>query len=90
METIMSILGELEYLKSLVKLALKKKDDSLKSSNLIKLEKMPTIHKICINKSHWNQTLHMLVEVNNHLVEGLVDTRASMSTMATRVVCELG
>lgn len=48
----MSILGELEYLKSLVKLALKKKDDSLKSSNLIKLEKMPTIHKICINKSH--------------------------------------
>jgi predicted aspartyl protease len=32
----------------------------------------------------------MLVEVNNHLVEGLVDTKASMSTMATRVVCELG
>jgi hypothetical protein len=47
----MLILGELEYLKSLVKLALKKKDDSLKSSNLIKLEKMPTINKICINKT---------------------------------------
>jgi hypothetical protein len=48
METILSILGELEYLESLVKLMQKKKDDSLKSSNLIK--ETLIIHKICINK----------------------------------------
>lgn len=52
MKIILSIPRELEYLESLMKLAWKKKDDSLKSSNLIKLEKMPTIYKICINKSH--------------------------------------
>jgi hypothetical protein len=52
METILSIPRELEYLESLLKLAWKKRDDSLKSSNLIKLEKMPIIHKICINRSH--------------------------------------
>ncbi len=46
METILSIPRELEYLENLLKLAWKKRDDSLKSSKLIKLKKMPTIHKI--------------------------------------------
>jgi hypothetical protein len=52
MEIILSIPRELEYLQKFLKLAWKKGDNSMKSSNLIKLEKMPTIHKICINKSH--------------------------------------
>jgi len=89
METILSILGELEYLESLVKLMQKKKDDSLKSSNLIKLKETLVIHKICINKCHQNKTLHILIEVNNHLIERLVNIRTLMSIMATRVVHEI-
>jgi hypothetical protein len=38
METILGILGELESLKSLVKLAKKKQDEGLKSINLTKVE----------------------------------------------------
>ncbi len=48
------------------------------------------IKKIYINKTHWSKTLHLLVEINNYVVEGLVDTRASMSIMATAVVRKLG
>jgi hypothetical protein len=42
METILSILGKLEYLESLMKLA-QKKYESLKIANLMKLEKTPSI-----------------------------------------------
>lgn len=48
------------------------------------------MHKICINKNHCNKTLQLLVEVNNHLVKGLIDTWTSMLIMATIVVKELG
>jgi hypothetical protein len=34
--------------------------------------------------------LHLLVEINGYLIEGLVDTGASMSVMAAAVVRELG
>lgn len=86
MEIILFILGELEYLESLVKLIRKKKDNSLKSSNLIKLEETLAIHNICINKCHQNKTLHLLIEVNNHLIEGLVDIGTLMSIMVVRMV----
>jgi predicted aspartyl protease len=49
-----------------------------------------TLKKIYINKTHWSKTLHLLVEINNYVVEGLVDTGASMSDMATAIVRELG
>jgi predicted aspartyl protease len=49
-----------------------------------------TLKQICINKTHRSKTLHLLVEINNYVVEGLVDTRASMSIMAIVVVRELG
>jgi hypothetical protein len=51
---------------------------------------VPTLKKICINKTYWSKTLHLLVEINNYVVEGLVDTRASMSIMVVVVVRELG
>jgi hypothetical protein len=51
---------------------------------------VPTLRKICINKTHRSKTLHLLVEINNYIVEGLVDTGASMSVMAAVVVRELG
>jgi len=51
---------------------------------------IPALKKICINKTHQSKTLHLLVEINNYVVEGLVDIGASMSIMATAVVRELG
>jgi len=89
MEIILSILRELEYLESLVKIIRKKKDDSLKSSNLIKLKETLAIHKVCINKCHQNKTLHLLIKVNNHLIEGLVDIGTLMSIMVVRMVHEI-
>jgi hypothetical protein len=43
METILSFFGKLEYLECLVNLAQKKKDESLKIANLMKLEETPPI-----------------------------------------------
>jgi hypothetical protein len=51
---------------------------------------VPALRKICINKTHRSKTLHLLVEINNYIVEGLVDTGASMSVMVVVVVMELG
>jgi hypothetical protein len=89
MKTILSILTELKYLENLVKLAPKKRNDNLKLTNLIKSNEAPTIHRICINKSHRSRIFHLLVGVGHNLVEGLVDIRASMSIMSATVVCEL-
>jgi predicted aspartyl protease len=50
----------------------------------------PTFKQICINKMHRSKTLHLLVEINNYVVEGLVDIIASMYVMAVAVARELG
>lgn len=62
----------------------------MKSINLTKVEGPPTMYRISIHKNSHNKTLHLLVELSNNLLEGLVDTNASMSIMSTIVVCELG
>jgi len=46
----------------------------------------PALRKICINMTHWSKTLHLLVEINNCVVEGLVDIGASMFVMVVDVV----
>jgi len=51
---------------------------------------VPTLKKIYINKTHQNKTLHLLMEINNYVIDGLMDTRASMSIMVVVVVRELG
>ncbi len=51
---------------------------------------VPTSRKIYINKTHWSKTLHLLVEINNYVVERMVDTRAFTSVMAATIVRELG
>lgn len=89
METILSIPRELEYLESLVKLARKKHDESIKFINVIGVEGMLAIRKWRINKNHHSKTMHLFVEINNNLLEGLMDTSASMSVMAVGVVREL-
>jgi hypothetical protein len=80
MEIILVILRGLESLESLVKLA-KNKCESLKSINLAKAEWLVAVRRISVTK-----TLHLLVENDNHLVEGLLDIRVSISTMLVGVV----
>jgi hypothetical protein len=44
--------------------------------------------RISVNKNHRSKTLHLLVEINSHIVEGLVDIKASMSIIVASVVKE--
>ncbi len=81
---------ELEHLESLVKVAWKKKDAEAASNQVTMVSAAPTIRRLSINKMHRSKTLHLSVEVNSYLVEGLVNTGASMSVMAGTVVRELG
>jgi hypothetical protein len=77
-------------LESFVKLVKKKHDENLKSVNLTKAKGLMVVRWINVNKNHHSKTFHLFVEIYNHLVEGLVDTRASMSVMLASVVRELG
>ncbi len=90
METILMIPGELEHLESLIKVATRKKDAEAGNNQVFMVLVAPTLRRICINKTHRRKTLHLSVEVNSYLVEGLVDIGASMSIMAAVVVRELG
>jgi len=90
METILMIPGELEHLESLVKLARRRRDSEANENQVSMVSVVPTLRKTYINKTHQSKILHLLVEINNYIVEGLVDTRASMSVMAAAVVRELG
>ncbi len=90
METVLMIPGELEHLESLVKLARRKKDAEATNNQVSMVLVAPTLRRICINKTHRSKILHLLVEMNSYVVEGLVDTGASMSVMAVVVVRELG
>jgi len=90
METILMIPGELEHLESLVKLARRRRDSEVNENRVSMVSTVPTLRKICINKTHQSKTLHLLIEINNYIVEELVDTGASMTVMAVVVVRELG
>jgi len=90
METVMMIPGELEHLENLVKVARRKKDTEATNTQVSMVSAVPALRRLCINKTHRSKTLHLSVEVNQCLIEGLVDTGASMSVMATAVVRELG
>jgi len=86
MEIMLMVLGELEHLENLVKVAKKKKDAKVANNQVSMVSTTPTLRQICINKTHRSKTLHLSVEVNGYLVEGLVDIGASMSVMAAAVV----
>jgi predicted aspartyl protease len=90
MEIVLMIPRELEHLENLVKVARKKKDAEAANNQVSMVSVAPTFRRICINKTHRSKTLHLSVEVNSYLVEGLVDTGTSMFVMATAVVRELG
>ncbi len=82
--------GELEHLESLVKMARRTRDLEVNENQVSMVSAVPTLRKICINKTHRSKSLHLLVEINNYIVKGLVDIGASMSIMAAVVVRELG
>ncbi len=82
--------GELEHLESLVKLAKCKKDLETMDNQVFMVSASLEIRNICINKTHWSKTLHLLVEINNYVVDGLMDTSTSMSIMVVAIVRELG
>ncbi len=90
METILMILGELEHLESLVKLARRKRDSETTENQVSVVSTLPSLRKICVSKTHRSKTLHLPVEISNCVVEGLVDTGASMSVLVAAVVRELG
>jgi len=82
--------GKLEHLESLVKLARRKRDSETIENQVSVVSALPSLRKICVNKTHRSKTLHLPVEISNYIVEGLVDTGASMSVLAVVVVRELG
>jgi hypothetical protein len=90
METVLMIPGELEHLENLVKLARRKKDAELVSDQVSSVSLVPAIRRICVNKTNRSRTLHLQVEIDRYIIEGLVDTGASMSVIAAAVVREMG
>jgi predicted aspartyl protease len=86
MEIVLMIPRDLEHLENLVKLAGRKKDAEATSNQVSMVSAAPTFRRIYINKTHRSKTLHLSVEINSYVVEGLVDTGASMSVMAAAVV----
>jgi hypothetical protein len=44
---------------------------------------------ININKNQRSKTLHLLMEINNYISKGLVDTKASMYVLMASMVKEL-
>jgi predicted aspartyl protease len=90
METILMIPGKLEHLESLVKLARRRRDSETTENQVSVVSTFLSLRKICVNKTHRSKTLHLPVEINNCIIEGLVDTGASMFVLAAAVVRELG
>jgi hypothetical protein len=90
METILIIPRELKYFERLVKLVRNRKDAKTIQAQVATVIRTPNIRRVCINKINHSKTLHLVVEINQALVEGLVDTRALMLVMAANVVKEFG
>jgi hypothetical protein len=91
LETILNIIGEFEYLKVLMKLAKRCKDEKIQQvTHIVVILIIPTIKWVSVNKNHRGKTLHLTSEVCNGLIEGFVDIGASMSIMAIIIIQELG
>lgn len=90
METVLMIPRELEHLENLIKLAKRRRDSETPENQVSVVSASPSIWKICVSKSHRSKTLHLPIEIDDCVIEGLVDTGASMSVLAAVVVRELG
>jgi hypothetical protein len=90
METVLMIPGELENLESLVKLARRRRDSDTIENQVSAVSATPSLWRICVSKTHRSKTLHLPIEISDCIIEGLVDTGASMSVLVVAVVRELG
>ncbi len=91
METILTILRELEYLEGLIKLARRRKNEEHRATPTNTMaQQLLVLRQININKNHISKTLHLLVEINNYIMESLVDTGTSMFVLVATMVRELG
>ncbi len=82
----MKIPTKLEYLKGLVKLARRRKNEKVGKNQVATIYNTTTVRRIYVNKNYKSKTMHLPVEINNGMIEGLVDIGASMSVMATNIV----
>ncbi len=73
-----------------MKIVRRKKDAEAEGAQVSMVSIVPAVRRICVNRTHRSKTLHLSVEINSCLIEGLVDIGASMSVMAAAVVRELG
>jgi hypothetical protein len=90
MEIIFTIPSELEYFEGLVKLTIIKRDEVLQLDQVATIAlTIFSLKRIKRNKN-CNKIIHILVEMNNHIIERLVDIGALMSIIATSVVKQLG
>jgi predicted aspartyl protease len=89
MVTIMMIHGELECIEGLVKLMRKKKDEEIGRNYVATVNNTPDVRRISINITYRSKTMHFLMEINNGVIKGLVDTGTSMSVMAANIIQEL-
>ncbi len=76
----------MEYLEGFVKLARRRKNIENHNNQIATIHQTLAIRRVHVNRMHQNKMLHLGVEINQALIEGLVDTRASMSIMAASVV----
>jgi hypothetical protein len=90
METVLMIPSELEHLESLVKLARRIRDLETTEHQVSVVSATPSLRKICVSKTHRSKTLHLPIEISDCIIEGLMDTGASMSVLAVAIVRELG
>ncbi len=82
----MRIPGKLKYLKGLVKLARRRKDEETCRNQVATINNTPAIRKIFTNKTYQGKTMHLPMEINNGMMKGLVDTSTSMLVMATNII----
>ncbi len=80
---------EQKHLESLVKLVRQKWDSEFGDNQTCVVSTPLATHKIYINKTHKSKTFHLMVEINNYVVEGLINTGVFMSVMVANVVEEL-
>jgi hypothetical protein len=91
MENILTKPKELKYLEGVVKLAQRCKNEKhMVAIVAIVAADLPIVCMISISKKHKSKTLHVLVKMNNPIVEGLVDIGAAMTILAVNVVRVLG
>ncbi len=75
METILKIPRKLKHLESLMKLAKCKRNSEIMDNQVSMILASSAIKQICINKTRKNKTLHLLVEINNYVVEGSMSVK---------------